>query len=86
MTVPGDLRALYPRVLARTIAFTRKLADAEDAVQDALERALESWPKTGTPESAEAWLVSVAANCHRDRLRRGSREERHADALARSPR
>lgn len=82
VSVAGDLRALYPRVLARTIAFTRALPDAEDAVQDAIERALESWPRTGAPDSPEAWLVSVAANRHRDRLRRGKREERHADALA----
>lgn len=82
MNVAGDLRALYPRVLGKTLALTRRLADAEDAVQDALERALATWPQTGTPDSPEAWLVSVAANCHRDRLRRGERDERHADALA----
>jgi len=82
MTFARELRFLYPRVLGKTISFTRRLADAEDAVQDAIERALESWPRTGPPESPEAWLVSVAANCHRDRVRRGRREARHADALA----
>jgi RNA polymerase sigma-70 factor (ECF subfamily) len=82
VTVAGDLRALYPRVLAKTLARTRRLVDAEDAVQDALERALATWPRTGLPDSPEAWLVSVAANCHRDRLRRGRREERRASALA----
>lgn len=82
VSVAGDLRALYPRVLAKTLARTRRLVDAEDAVQDAIERALATWPRTGPPDSAEAWLVSVAANCHRDRLRRAKRDERHADALA----
>jgi RNA polymerase sigma-70 factor (ECF subfamily) len=82
MNVAGELRALYPRVLGKTLAFTRQLADAEDAVQDAIARALATWPETGPPESPEAWLVSVAMNAHRDRLRRGKREERHADALA----
>lgn len=82
VTLPEDLRALYPRVLAKTLGLTRGLADAEDAVQDATLRALATWPKTGTPDSPEGWLVAVAANCHRDRLRRGKREERHADALA----
>jgi len=82
VNVAGELRALYPRVLGKTLALTRQLADAEDAVQDAIERALATWPRTGVPDSPEAWLVSVAANCHRDRLRRGRREERHADALA----
>ncbi len=82
MIVAGDLRALYPRVLAKTRAHTRRLVDAEDAVQDAVERALATWPRTGPPSCPEAWLVSVAANCHRDRRRRGKREERQADALA----
>jgi len=77
------LRKLYPRVLAKTLALTRKLNDAEDAVQDAIARALESWPKTGAPESPEAWLVTVAANAHRDRLRRARREELEPDALER---
>jgi RNA polymerase sigma-70 factor (ECF subfamily) len=82
VSVAAELRALYPRVLAKALAFTRRLPDAEDAVQDAIERALTTWPKTGKPVSAEAWLVAVATNSHRDRLRRGKREERHADALA----
>jgi RNA polymerase sigma-70 factor (ECF subfamily) len=61
MTVAADLRALNPRVLGKTLALTRRLADAEDAVQDAIERALGTWPRTGAPDSPEAWLVSVAS-------------------------
>jgi RNA polymerase sigma-70 factor (ECF subfamily) len=82
VNIAAELRALYPRVLARALAYTRRLPDAEDAVQDAIVRALATWPRTGKPESAEAWLVSVATNSHRDRLRRGKREERHAGAIA----
>src|SRR5258706_12054445 len=74
--------ATHAPALDERATFTRGVPDAEDAVQDAIERALESWPRTGTPDSPEAWLVSVAANCHRDRLRRGKREERQADAIA----
>src|SRR5205809_1039556 len=62
VTIATDLRALYPRVLGRTLALTRSLADAEDAVQDAIERALATWPQSGSPDSPEAWLVTVAAN------------------------
>jgi RNA polymerase sigma-70 factor (ECF subfamily) len=82
VNLPHELRTLYPRVLGKTFALTRRLPEAEDAVHDAIERALATWPRTGPPDSPEAWLVAVAANCHRDRLRRGRREERHADALA----
>jgi RNA polymerase sigma-70 factor (ECF subfamily) len=82
VNIAAELRVLYPRVLARALAYTHRLPDAEDAVQDAIVRALYTWPLTGKPESAEAWLVSVATNSHRDRLRRGKREECHAGAIA----
>jgi RNA polymerase sigma-70 factor, ECF subfamily len=75
------LRRLYPQVLAKTLGLTRNLPDAEDAVQDAIERALRTWPESGAPDSAEAWLLTVAANAHRDRARRGRREEPREDAL-----
>lgn len=75
------LRRLYPRVLARTLGLTRSLPDAEDAVQDALERALRTWPEAGVPDSPEAWLVTVAANAWRDRLRRVRTEDLREDAL-----
>jgi RNA polymerase sigma-70 factor (ECF subfamily) len=75
------LRRLYPRILAKTLGLTRALPDAEDAVHDAIARALEGWPRTGTPDSPEAWLVTVAANSYRDRLRRAKREEPHEDAV-----
>lgn len=75
------LRSLYPRVLAKTLGLTRSLPDAEDAVQDALERALRVWPGAGAPDSPEAWLVTVAANAWRDRRRRAQREEPREDAL-----
>lgn len=81
--ISDELRRLYPRVVAKTLALTRSLPDAEDAVQDAIERALESWPVSGRPDSPEAWLVTVAANGHRDRIRRRHREERYGDAVGR---
>ncbi len=68
-------------MLAKTLAFTRSLPDAEDAVQEAIVRALETWPARGRPESAEAWLLTVARNAHRDRARRAAREELTGEPL-----
>ena len=70
------IRRVYPVVLGRLVGFTGALVDAEDAVHDAVERALASW--RDLPDSPEAWLVAVAQNAHRDRLRRRRRSERHA--------
>lgn len=84
MTTPETaeaIRRVYPRVLAKVLGLTRSLADAEDAVHDAVERALRSWSDTGAPDSAEAWLITVAQNAHRDRLRRSKWTESHGDAV-----
>ena len=79
--IADALRASYPKVLAKTMAFTRSLPDAEDAVQEAIVRALETWPERGRPDSAEAWLITVARNAHRDRARRTAREELTGEPL-----
>lgn len=76
-----ELRRVYPRVLGKLLPLTRSVPDAEDALHDAIERALATWPRDGEPQSAEAWLVTVASNCHRDRLRRAHRVERDRDAV-----
>jgi len=60
------------RVLATLI---RQLGDfdrAEDALQDALTRALETWPEAGIPDEPAAWLITTARNKAIDRLRRES--------------
>jgi RNA polymerase sigma-70 factor, ECF subfamily len=75
------LRRIYPHVLAKTLNLTRTLPDAEDAVHEAIERALRAWPATGMPDSPEAWLVTVAANCFRDRMRRAQREQPRDDVV-----
>jgi predicted RNA polymerase sigma factor len=62
-------RASYGRLLAILAAETGDIARAEDALGDAFERALASWPATGIPANPEAWLVTVARNRHRDVLK-----------------
>lgn len=56
------LRAAYPRALSRVLRRTRDLAASEDAVQEAIARALERWPADGLPDSPAAWLTRVAIN------------------------
>src|SRR5215471_10569174 len=50
-----------------------KLDQVEDAVQDAMVRALRLWPFQGAPENPSAWLIQVAKNRMLDQLRRESR-------------
>ena len=56
----------YGRLLAVLAAPTRDIAAAEDALADALERALARWPVDGIPANPEAWLLTVARNRLRD--------------------
>ncbi len=80
---PADLlRRAYPGALAKLHAATRSLPDAEDVLHDAVARALDAWPREGTPDAPEAWLVAVALNRHRDRARRRAVAARHEGALA----
>jgi len=54
---------------------------AEDAVQDAVLRALETWPYRGQPENPAGWLMQVARNRALDRLREAAVRDRHHAAL-----
>jgi RNA polymerase sigma-70 factor, ECF subfamily len=62
-------RMSYGRLVARLVARTGSLADAEDAFSDALMAALETWPETGVPDNPEAWLTRTARNRAIDRAR-----------------
>jgi len=65
-------RLSYGKLVARLVARTGSLADAEDALSDALIAALETWPATGVPENPEAWLTRAAKNRAIDRARSGA--------------
>ena len=77
---------LFRRSAGRIVAtLTRALGPgrldlAEEAVQDALLRALQAWPHQGVPRNPEGWLFRVAHNRALDLLRRASTAERHAEA------
>jgi predicted RNA polymerase sigma factor len=59
-------RDSYGRLLALLAASTSDLASAEDALADAFERALRTWPSQGVPASPDAWLLTVARHRLRD--------------------
>ncbi|MGH3252023.1 MAG: RNA polymerase sigma factor [Trebonia sp.] len=59
-------RASYGRLVAILAAPTGDLPLAEDALADAFERALASWPDRGVPDNPEGWLLTVARNRLRD--------------------
>jgi RNA polymerase sigma-70 factor (ECF subfamily) len=64
--VAAIARDSYGRLLAVLAAPTRDIAAAEDALADALERALARWPDDGIPANPEGWLLTVARNRLRD--------------------
>jgi predicted RNA polymerase sigma factor len=59
-------RESHGRLVALLAAAGRDIAAAEDALADAVERALLRWPLDGVPANAEAWLLVVARNRLRD--------------------
>jgi RNA polymerase sigma-70 factor (ECF subfamily) len=59
------------------------LALAEDVVQEALCRALETWKVHGTPDNPSAWLMATAKNRALDALRRERTARTFAPELAR---
>jgi RNA polymerase sigma factor (sigma-70 family) len=71
------------RVLATLVRHTGDLQLAEDAVQDATERALAAWPRDGVPPEPRAWLTLTARRRALDVLRReAARAGKEAEAVA----
>jgi RNA polymerase sigma-70 factor (ECF subfamily) len=64
------LRDGYRRVVGAVALVSGSLATAEDAVQEALVRAVERSQGPNDIESLEPWVVTVALNLSRSRLRR----------------
>ncbi|MGP3535572.1 RNA polymerase sigma factor [Microbacterium sp. RD1] len=59
-------RESYGRLLALLAASTSDVALAEDALADAFEQALRTWPVGGVPDNPEGWLMTVSRNRLRD--------------------
>ena len=64
----GQMIAVLTRIFG-----VERLDQVEDAVQEAMVRALRQWPYRGMPDNPTAWLIQVAKNLMLDQLRRDSR-------------
>ncbi|ORA17872.1 RNA polymerase sigma factor [Mycobacterium asiaticum] len=69
-TPDGVFRREWGPAVAALARWSGDLTVAEDAVQEACAEALRTWPRDGTPANPGGWLVTVARNRARDRLRR----------------
>ena len=65
------------RLVAALIRALGSFDMAEDALQDATERALVHWARNGIPDRPDAWLLQVARRSAIDRIRKA---RRHAAA------
>ena len=70
-TIERVARDSYRRLVAFLAARSRDVAGAEDALADAFQSALETWPRTGLPGKPEAWLLVAARHRLIDTARHG---------------
>lgn len=68
----GVFRREWGPAVAALARWSGDLTVAEDAVQEACAEALRTWPDGGVPDNPGGWLLTVARNRARDRLRRES--------------
>jgi RNA polymerase sigma-70 factor (ECF subfamily) len=68
----GVFRREWGPAVAALARWSGDLTVAEDAVQEAFAEALRAWPRDGVPDNPGGWVLTVARNRARDRLRRES--------------
>ena len=68
-TIERVARESYGRLVAYLSSHTRDVASAEDALSDALVKALTVWPRDGAPQNPEAWLLTAARHSLIDLVR-----------------
>ncbi len=78
-------RSEWAFVLAATVRVTRDLDLAEECVQDAYARALDTWGSAGIPGRPGAWLTTVARRRALDLLRRDATARRVLPLLVTDP-
>jgi RNA polymerase sigma-70 factor (ECF subfamily) len=80
--VEDVVRTSYGRLVALVAVRTNDLAAAEDAMSEALEAALRTWPERGVPDSPEAWMLTAARRAVIGAHRRRETALRATPALA----
>src|ERR1700733_6086276 len=72
VSLDGVFRREWGPAVAALARWSGDLTVAEDAVQEAFAEALRAWPRDGVPDNPGGWVLTVARNRARDRLRRES--------------
>jgi len=86
--VPGLVDHLFRREAGKMVSYLSRIFGlgrldlAEDVVQDALCRALETWSIQGLPDNPSAWIMRVARNRAIDLMRRDDQFRFFAPELA----
>ena len=70
------------RIIATLIRLSGSFDLAEEALQEALTAALETWPARGVPDKPAAWITATAQRRLIDAVRRDSTRRNKAPALA----
>ena len=78
----GLLRELAPRALVSVVRRYGDFSSAEDAVQEALVAAANSWPHDGLPDDPLGWLVRVASRRIIEQYRRDDARRRREEIAA----
>src|SRR5262245_60720147 len=81
----AQLRNLIPGVLAALVHRGADFATAEDAVQEALVRAVETWPAQ-RPDDPKGWLITTAWRRFVDHARSDTARRRREQMVADEPR
>ncbi|ART69970.1 RNA polymerase subunit sigma-24 [Mycobacterium dioxanotrophicus] len=80
----AQLRDLIPGVLAALVHRGADFITAEDAVQEALVKAVETWPNT-PPDDPKGWLITTAWHRFLDLVRSDTARRNREDRLSAEP-
>jgi RNA polymerase sigma-70 factor (ECF subfamily) len=72
--INAALTGARPQAMGALLRYFRDLDTAEEAFQEAVLRALKSWPQNGPPRDPAAWLILVGRNAALDGVRKHARD------------